>query len=70
MYTSVLFVKSCYSLSSLSLGFFCFVVLTYRYGVGGASMDVKGWRVVVGNAGSGQGGRGSEAHCVAAVRQT
>ena len=46
------------------------VLLTYRYSVRGASMDVKGWRVVVGNAGSGQGGRGSEAHCVAAVRQT
>ena len=46
------------------------VVVTYRYGVGGASVDVEGWRVVVGDAGSGQGGRGSEAHCVAAVRQT
>lgn len=37
------------------------------YGMRGASMDVQGGRVVVGNGSSGQCGRRSEANCVTAV---
>lgn len=41
-----------------------------RYGVGGASVDMQGGGIVVGDGGSGQCGWRGEADCVAAVRQT
>lgn len=37
------------------------------YSMGGASMDVQGRGVVVGDGGSGQRGWRGEAHCVAAI---
>lgn len=40
---------------------------TYRDGVRGASVDVQGGGVVVGDSSSGQRGWGGEADCVAAV---
>lgn len=39
----------------------------YRYGVRGASVDVQGRGVVVGNGSSGQCSWGGKANCVAAV---
>ena len=41
--------------------------VTYRYGVRGASVDVQGRGVVVGNGNSGQCCWRGEANCVAAI---
>ena len=41
--------------------------VTYRYGVRGASVDVQGRGVVVGNGSSGQCCWRGEANCVAAI---
>lgn len=40
---------------------------TYRYGMGGASVDVQGRGVIVGDGSSGQCSWRGEAHCVAAI---
>lgn len=44
--------------------------VTYRYGVRGASVDVQGGGVVVGNGSSGQCCWRGEANCVAAIWET